>query len=522
MNENNFNKRKTQPSAENDKQPLPESISGYKIESLLEKGGMSHVYLGVHPKTKEPITIKVLSPKFLSNPEIIQRFLKEAKIIGMADHPNIVKLYSQGEWEGGLYIAMEFIEGISLRQYLQQTPLSLKKALEIILQISYALCHLHSHGVIHRDLKLENILMTKGGAIKVIDFGIAQLIQDQKRGRPLQKRIIGTPVYMSPEQKDNPESVSYPSDIYSLGIIAYELILGKLSHGKIHLALMPKGLQPILAKCLQPNPSYRYQDIVALITDLSEYLNSEQLEEDKKETDLLSQISDELQQSRDLLAEANIPKIKDCQIGLSIHHGMNSGGLYVDFFPLENSKIALIAAESVQRGIKGLTTNASIKGQIRALYTKLMQIEKILPLLNDFLVNDPSKPLVGLFYLSTDPSEKMFTYIDFNYGSLWKAVIGGKKVVSIDSSNPMLGEAQTEPMNLCTQKWHPGDRLIMTNLTPIEVENLADFEWKNSVKATIGQPPQQQSETLCRKLKNCLKRDDKSLIVIVLDMQSNK
>ncbi len=425
MSENNFYKRKTQPSADNDKQPhsaaLPKSISGYKIESLLEKGGMSHVYLGMHPKTKEPITIKVLSPKFLSNSEINQRFLKEAKIIGMADHPNIVKLYSQGEWEGGLYIAMEFIEGISLRQYLQQTPLSLKKALEIILQISYALCHLHSHGVIHRDLKLENILVTKGGAIKVIDFGIAQLIQDQKRGRPLQKRIIGTPVYMSPEQKDNPESVSYPSDIYSLGIIAYELILGKLSHGKIHLALMPKGLQPILAKCLQPNPSYRYQDIVALITDLSEYLNSEQLEEDKKETDLLSQISDELQQSRNLLAETKIPKIKDGQIGLSIHHGMNSGGLYVDFFPLENSKIALIVAESVQRGIKGLMTNASIKGQIRALYTKLLQIEKVLPLLNDFLVNDPSKPLAGLSYLFIDPSEKMFTYIDFNYGSLWKA-----------------------------------------------------------------------------------------------------
>ena len=107
---------------------IPEKIGPYKVEALLEKGGMSYLYLAIHPETKDPITIKVLFPEFLSNPEMVQRFLREAAIIALADHPNIVKLYGQGEWEGGLYIAMEFIQGISLKQYLLRNLISMKHA----------------------------------------------------------------------------------------------------------------------------------------------------------------------------------------------------------------------------------------------------------------------------------------------------------------------------------------------------------------------------------------------------------
>src|SRR5690606_36400224 len=108
----------------------------------------------------------------------IKQFLKEAEIIALSNHPNIVKLYGQGEWEKGLYIAMEFIQGVSLTQFILQNSLSIKRSLEILLQVAYALLHLHSHGVIHRDLKPENILITENGGVKVIDFGIAQLEQE--------------------------------------------------------------------------------------------------------------------------------------------------------------------------------------------------------------------------------------------------------------------------------------------------------------------------------------------------------
>lgn len=262
---------------------MPEYIGPYQVEALIEKGGMSLLYLATHPDIQDPITIKVLVPSFLSNQEMIHRFLREAEIIGMADHPNIVKLYGQGEWEKGLYIAMEFIQGISLKHYLLHNIISIQQALGLIMEIAMALCHLHAHGVIHRDLKPENILVTESMGIKVIDFGIAQLLSDTSSDPLLQRRLIGTPVYMSPEQRKNPESASFPSDIYSLGIITYELVLGRLSHGQIHLSLMPKGLQKILSKALAPDPCNRYQDIVDFMTDLAHYLHSPALAREKKD-----------------------------------------------------------------------------------------------------------------------------------------------------------------------------------------------------------------------------------------------
>ena len=184
---------------------IPDKIGPYRIDALLEKGGMSVLYLGSHPKSHSPIAIKVLLPKFLSHPEMTARFLKEAEIIALADHPNIVKLFGYGQWKEGLYIAMEYIRGVSLRHYFLQNPLSLRKALEMVLEISYALCHLHTHGVIHRDLKPENILIDEFGHIKVIDFGIAQLIDSLSTTKGAEdtpdKRLIGTPVYMSPERR---------------------------------------------------------------------------------------------------------------------------------------------------------------------------------------------------------------------------------------------------------------------------------------------------------------------------------
>jgi len=285
MNENDFYKRTTDPGRgqppPSPPNEIPKTIRGYRVVGLLKTGGMSTIYQGIHPETGVTVAIKVLSQKYLKDDEVIKRFLKESEIIAMADHPNIVKLYDQGDWEEGLFISMEFIDGISLYQYLQDHTLTYKKAMEISLEVAYALCHLHSHGVIHRDLKLENILVTREDHIKVIDFGIAQLLTEKKVSGLRKRQIVGTPIYMSPEQKLNPNAVSYPSDIYSLGIIMYELVLGRTHHGKVILSRMPKGLQPILLKCLQPLAVNRYQDVVALISDLSDYMNSDQFSLDQ-------------------------------------------------------------------------------------------------------------------------------------------------------------------------------------------------------------------------------------------------
>src|SRR5690349_1252107 len=221
MTDNSFYKQNTMPDLipTDEEFPLPTMIGPYKIESLFSKGGMSLLYLGLDPEIKKALIIKVLSPSYVTHPEAVERFLKEAKVIALTNHPNIVKLHGQGEWEKGLYIAMELIHGISLKQFIMQHSLSMRRALEIVLQVSFALLHLHSHGVIHRDLKPENILITEDGEIKVIDFGIAQLHEEKEKKIEISGRFLGTPNYMSPEQKEDPFSVTFATDIYSLGVI---------------------------------------------------------------------------------------------------------------------------------------------------------------------------------------------------------------------------------------------------------------------------------------------------------------
>ncbi len=254
---------------------LPEVIGPYKIEALLEKSGMSILYLATHPKLNILIVIKVLSPEHLSRKDLVEGFLQEAKITSVPEHPQIIRLFGSGFWEGGVYIAMEFVEGISLKKYLLQNPISLKRALEITLEIGYALCHLHSHGVIHRDLKPENILVTKSNQIKVIDFGISELLSEKPDpSMPAKPRFVGTPIYMSPEQRKDSDLISYSSDIFSLGVIAYELITGKLCHGRIQFKHIPIGLRKILYKALQQDPSQRYHDVVDFLKDLTAFQES--------------------------------------------------------------------------------------------------------------------------------------------------------------------------------------------------------------------------------------------------------
>lgn len=480
---------------------IPQKIGPYKIESLLEKGGMSLLYLGLHPDTNEPTTIKVLLPKFLSHPDVVQRFLKESEIIAMTDHPNIVKLYGHGEWEGGLYIAMEYIQGVSLRQYLLQSPISLKRALEIIIDIAYALCHLHTHGVIHRDLKPENILIMDTRDVKVIDFGIAQMLTERStREAPASQRLIGTPIYMSPEQRENPESVSYPSDIYSLGIIFYELVLGKLSHGHIHLSLMPKGLQKILTKTLQPKPQDRYHDIVDFITDVSAYLNSTDLDKERKAGDQLSEITENLKSVQEILLPSVAPTWPNIEIGLNSLKGVNIYGIYYDFISFNDSTYGLMIVESSGRGAEGIIYTSMIKGMIQSLIKQTHHPVELAKILNQHLI-EAMDHMFAFSILILRPEENKADYLSCGHSNLWK-ISGHNNVERIINKNVALGIDPNAEFTQVSTPWERDDCLVISSFaTEMLVENAQNFFEKIIQENARGQSPQKIADAILRKVK---------------------
>lgn len=526
MHESNFYKQNTLPTIANQHpstEKIPEKIGPYKVEALLEKGGMSFLYLATHPETKDPITIKVLFPEFLSNPEMVQRFLREASIIALADHPNIVKLYGQGEWEGGLYIAMEFIQGISLRQYLLRNLISLKHALELVMEISMALCHLHAHGIIHRDLKPENILVTESGSVKVIDFGIAQLLTDHQKDPQAKRRIIGTPIYMSPEQKEDPESTSYPSDIYSLGIITYELVLGKLSHGHIHLPIMPKGLKAILAKSLQHKPEDRYQDIVDFMTDVSAYLHSPTLLKENKELDPLSDLSESLRQAQHSLVPHGPPLWPNFEIGLATYRSLGTSNLYYDFFTLSEQTFGVIIGEPSVKGTPGIVYSSVLRGMVRALCQLTKQPQEMATVLNALLLDDPMKQHFSFSYLIFLPRENKFRFISCRCGSLWYKPASSTSLKQIISNNSSLGANPHASFIEMEHQWNVKDTVLLYASSLGGTQAIANKEalftqeqLQTSLEETSQSSAQKQVDTILRRAKVNLSRtsDERSVVFL--------
>lgn len=482
-------------------EPLPEKIGPYKIDGLLNKGGMSDLYLGIHPESKVPITIKVLKQKFISNTEVVQRFLNEAEIISMTNHPNIVKMYGHGEWEGGLFIAMEYIEGTSLRQYILNNPLSLKRALGMIIDIAYALCHLHTHGVIHRDLKPENILVTTSGAIKVIDFGIAQLLTEKVNPeQPNKPRLIGTPIYISPEQKENPETVSFPSDIYSLGIISYELILGKLSQGHLHLSLMPTGMQTILQKCLLPNPNDRYQDIVDFITDVSSYLNSPSLQKERMIGDQLSELQEDLHNIQDILISKVPEDWSDVQIGLAIHKSILTPGIYHHFFTIDEGQYGLILGELSCVGAESFIKTGILKGMITTLVNQQLEPTEFSHELNKLLVEHQIGPILNYIYLIINTKQKTLTYTSCGHDHLW--LIKGDQLRKLPSNEDTLtlGIDKNIVFQSTIRPWQ-SDEILFASLLPRMEEKPPQAFFEEYLKEHQQMPPQLFVDHLIRKLR---------------------
>lgn len=506
MSESQFHKKGTLPGVQPSKDaspypPLPKKIGPYLIEGLYREGGMGLLYLATHPITKDPVIIKTLKPALSSNKEVLQKFNNEARILKMADHPNIVRLFAHAETEDGPFIALEFIQGRPLNSLIEGSPLSLKRAVEVILEIAYALCHLHTLGVIHRDLKPENILVTDTNTIKLIDLGVAQMLSDidpSNKTAKVATQVIGTPIYMSPEQHSNPDAVSYASDVYSLGIIAYELVLGKLSYGQIHLALMPKGLQKIIAKTLQPRVEDRYQDVVDFITDLSAYLNSANVEKERKGADHLSELSSHLQRAQALMLPAEVPHWPGMDIGVSTYRATDIGGVYYDFLTLPDEQYCVILAEPHSGGVDGVIRTAIFRGMIRTLCRLTTNPVSVVTFLNDMTAHETANELFDLTYIVLSPRSNQLHYISGGPSKLWKQSVDTSAIQKLSADNPPIGTPAFTEFRELTTDWNPGDLLYLRSAA-LFVTSSDDSAFCNAIETVQGLRPQKQTETVLRK-----------------------
>ena len=269
------------------------NLGGYEILEIVGRGGMGVVYKGRDTALDRQVALKILHPTLTENEGFVQRFKSEARALGRLSHPNIVNIFAFRSYEGWLYIVMEFVEGGTLNELMdRRKKVSLHETIEITKQALLALDKAHNEHIIHRDIKPHNILLTKESAVKVTDFGLAKILQDDIQSMLNTKvgSIGGTLFYMPPEQLMGLNYVDHRGDLYSLGMTMYQMLAGQLpfdtsiSLGKLcttiekgafpSVDLFQPDLRPevshLIKKALEPDPEHRFQNAMEMYTALVE------------------------------------------------------------------------------------------------------------------------------------------------------------------------------------------------------------------------------------------------------------
>nr|MBA3815880.1 SpoIIE family protein phosphatase [Parachlamydiaceae bacterium] len=353
------------------------------------------------------------------------------------------------------------------------------------------------------------------------------LTEKNTHDQPAKHKLIGTPIYMSPEQREDPESVSYPSDIYSLGIIAYELILGKLSHGHIHLSLMPKGIQKILTKTLQPKPEDRYQDVVDFINDISEYLNSNSMQKEKKSRDQLSELSEDLRLAQLMLTPAKLSNWDTIDFGVAALKMMNLYGIYCDSFILPNGSYGILIGEASIKGAEGILYIAILRGMIRALEPIADQPLALITMLNTLITKDKTSQPITLSYLILSPSENTLKYVSCGYSNLWKVASTTDIPFPINAKNTALGINSETEFKEMTLPWEIDDTLILSSQAAEIAESAVEPEFTQSALKKIIQEnvrfsPQKLVDAILRKLSFSSIQSARERAIILLSIRRKK
>ena len=260
----------------------------YEIETLIGVGGMANVYRAKDLLENRTVAVKILRDEFLSNEELVRRFKNESKAISLLNHPNIVRVFDVSVSDKVQYIAMEYIDGVTLKEYIEQRGvLTWKETLHFITQTLEALQHAHNKGIVHRDIKPQNIMVLADGSIKVMDFGIARFSRGETHTAT--NKAIGSVHYISPEQAKG-ENIDARADLYSVGVMMYEMLTGKLpfeSDSAVSVAIkqisdeavpprkinpdIPKPLEEITMRAMAKDVRWRYQTAGEMLAAIDEF-----------------------------------------------------------------------------------------------------------------------------------------------------------------------------------------------------------------------------------------------------------
>ena len=350
-----------------------------EVMELIGQGGMGFVYKVRQPGLDRVVALKILAPELGRDPAFAERFAREARTLGKLHHPNIVTVFEHGESGGFFYLIMEYVDGVNLRQAMRAGRFTPDQALAIVPGICDALQAAHAQGVWHRDIKPENILLDREGKVKIADFGIARIVGDPRRDftLTLTGNALGSAAYMAPEQHEKPHDVDHRADIYSLGVVIYEMLTGELPLGRFPLpsqrAEVGKRIDEIVLRTLEKERELRQQSADEVKTEIEGAGEAAEPAGNKTAPEIsfsLSRLPRLVLWSLCLLVLGEALWIAGSVLGFHVAQAVDARewSLYILSLELPPGVMAVAVAVVAMQSVGGLAGLLGLLGSLRALY----------------------------------------------------------------------------------------------------------------------------------------------------------
>lgn len=452
-----------------------EKIGKYTVVEVIGSGGMGKIIKAVSPE-KRPVAIKIMKPEHSNNKALVSRFQRELKIASMLNHENIAKILDWEMGRGHYFFVMEYVDGVSLRYLLKKEKIDVSRTVDIIKQVCNGLWYAHAKNVVHRDVKPENILIEKNGCVKIVDFGIARLNEAENPASPLTMTNVsmGSPLYMSPEQKNDFKHVDHRADIYSLGVIFYEMLSGELPGSLLRIDLIPAGLRRIIQKSTSYYAGDRYLSIKDMLDDIKSYETAGEMSQDQNALEQIGENERLRQVSINVLYPKELPEYKGLDIASLYLAASGVGGNYYDFIKISESCLGILVGNVFEKpDVRSAIFLAMVRSAFRIFSMEEKDPGNVFGKLNNFISREKFDLFAVFSYLICDTSLKTLRLSTAGYRPVGVLGKTGNSFKYIQSEGIGIGITENSVFQNVDVKLESGDIIIMSSAGAPETKNLA-------------------------------------------------
>lgn len=447
-------------------------IGNYTIISQIGFGGMGRIMKASAPDGSLA-ALKIIKSEHINNQSLVERFQQEMKISSLLHHKNVAEIFGWGvDNTGRHYFAMEYVDGQNVRTLLNQNSVNLNMAIDIFTQLCEGLKYAHSQDVIHRDIKPENIILNSAGILKIVDFGIARIDNDSVRSMTMTNVVMGSPIYMSPEQKSDFKNVDKRTDIYAAGAMFYEMLSGEMPGGLLRIDLIPENLRAIVEKAIAYDAEDRYADTEAILRDIEFYKQGGCITKDQK---AIRKIEDNVK-LRQALIDSFYPEENPSIPGLDLDAfyvpAEGIGGNYYDYITIDDSHTGILVGNLFdQPDVNAALFLAMLRSAFRIFAGESIDPGVTLKKLNDFMSGERFDYFAVFSYMIYNSSKKEISVATAGYKPVMVLKNGADDFIKLQPEGVGIGIMENYDYESMSMQLNENDLILLSSAGLAKTKN---------------------------------------------------